>query len=188
MPRPKIRKHYPYKNITKLAIGIVIAIFLFNFEPFHQLLLSLGTLGFIGAFLAGILFVSSFTFSTGVVILLVLAEQLNVWEVAVLAGLGAVMGDLLIFKFVKDELTEEIKPIIKRWGGKYIQQLLHSKYFSWTFPLLGAIIIASPLPDEIGVSLLGISKMNTGKFLLLSFVLNSLGILALVTAANWVKP
>lgn len=171
-----------------LLVGICLAVFLYHFEPFHQMLLSLGTLGYLGAFLAGVLFVSSFTVTTGMVVLLVLAEQLNVWEVALLAGLGAVLGDVLIFNFVKDELADEIKPIVKRWGGKYIQQLLHSKYFSWTIPLLGVLIIASPLPDEVGVSLLGISKMGTGKFLLLSFVLNSLGILAFVMAANFVRP
>jgi len=43
--------------------------------------------------------------------------------------------------------------------------------------LVGGLIIVSPFPDEIGVSLLGFSKMRTSWFISLSFVFNFTGIL-----------
>jgi hypothetical protein len=150
--------------------------------------LGLGTLGYIGAFFAGILFVSSFSVATGIVILLVLAEQLNPVEIAVIAGAGAVIGDLIIFHFVKDQLVGEVQPIFERFGGKHVIALLHTRYFSWSIPLIGALLIASPLPDEIGVSLMGISRLNTVQFMLLSFVLNSMGIFLVVSASLVIKP
>ncbi|MDQ3007985.1 MAG: hypothetical protein M3Q81_00115 [bacterium] len=133
------------------------------------------------------MFVSSFSVATGIVILLVLAEQLSKVEIALLAGLGAVVGDLIIFKFVKDGLLEEIKPVYERFGGRHLQALLRTKYFSWAMPLIGAMLIASPLPDEIGVSLMGISKMSIYKFVLITFVLNSIGIFMVLSASVVIK-
>ena len=184
----KKRRHYRYKNLTILGLGLGLAVFLYRFEAFHTALLSLGSWGYGGAFLAGLLFVSSFTVATGAVILMVLAEKLVLLEVALLAGLGAVLGDLLIFRFVKDDLIDEVKPIFVRFGGKHLLALLHTHYFSWFLPILGAVIIASPLPDELGVTLIGVSKMSTISFLMLSFALNSIGIFLVISASLVLKP
>lgn len=177
-----------YRNLTILFLGIVFAVFLSRYEPFHNLLLNLGEFGYIGAFIAGLLFVISFTATTGAVILFVLAERLSPIEMGLIAGLGAVVGDLTIFHFVKDNLIEEIKPLYDRFGGNHINHVLHSRYFHWTLPVIGAIIIASPFPDEIGVSLMGISKMKTYQFLIVSFILNFIGIFLIVSASIVVKP
>ncbi len=169
-------------------LGLALAFFLYRLESFHSLLLSLGELGYIGAFIAGMLFVVSFTAVSGAIILLVLAEQLNPAYLALIAGAGAVAGDLFIFRFVKDELFNEVLPIFNKFGGKHLKVIFHTKYFSWSLPVIGALIIASPLPDEIGVSLIGLSRMSTLSFLSLSFFLNSLGIFIVLTISTVVKP
>lgn len=181
-------KHWKYKNLTFLGISIILAISLSGYEPLHKFLLELGNLGYIGAFVAGILFVSTFTAATGAVILFVLAERLSPVEIGIIAGFGAMVGDFTIFKFVKDRLLEEVTPIYDRLGGAHLTALLHTKYFRWSLPVIGALIIASPLPDEVGVSIIGISKMKTYKFLLLSFVLNALGIFLVISASLIFKP
>lgn len=181
-------KHWKYKNLIFLFISLLAAYFLSQFEPFHSFLLSLGELGYFGAFFAGILFVSTFTLATGAVILLVLAEKLSPLEIGLIAGLGAVVGDFVIFRFIKDSLLDEITPIYRFLGGGHITKVLHTKYFSWTLPVIGAVIIASPLPDELGVSLMGISKMKTYQFLLISFILNAIGIFLIVSASLVIKP
>lgn len=177
-----------YKNLTFFFFSILIAFFLSRFEAFHTFLLSLGNLSYLGAFLAGILFISAFTVATGAVILLFLTEKLSPLEIGIIAGFGAVVGDFTIFRFVKDNLIEEITPIYNRLGGQHLTAILHTRYFSWTLPVIGAIIIASPFPDEIGVSLMGISRMKTYKFLLLSFILNATGIFLVISAANFLRP
>ena len=122
-------------------------------------------------------------------ILALLAESLSPIEIGIIAGLGAVIGDLTIFRFIRNEgLTSEISHFFSYFGGDKIFHLLHTKYFSWTLPVVGALIIASPLPDEFGVSLMGISKMKTSKFIVLSFILNSLGIFLVVTASLAIRP
>ena len=181
-------KAWKYRNLAILFFGITFSVFLSKYQPFHNFLLSLGELGYLGAFIAGLLFVISFTASTGAVILFVLAKRLSPIEMGLIAGLGAVVGNLIIFRFVKDNLVEEIKPLYERFGGNHINHVLHSKYFHWTLPVIGAIIIASPFPDEIGISLMGISKMKTYQFVIASFILNFIGIFLIVSASLVVKP
>jgi hypothetical protein len=181
--------HIKYKNLLLVGVGIVLAIILFGFEGFHTALLSLGNLGFLGAFLGGLLFASSFTVASGTVILLVLSESLPALEVGLIAGLGAVFADSLIFHFTKDHLSEELSEIYSHLDRKKrIKKLFHSKHFRWMLPILGAIIIASPLPDELGVGLLSTTKISNTKFLIISYLANSIGIFLVVVASNFIKP
>lgn len=181
-------KSYKYKNLTFLFLSLLLALHLFRNETFHSYLLHLGNLGYIGAFIGGILFVSTFTVATATLILLVLAEGLNPVEIGLIAGAGAVVGDMLIFRFIKGGLTSEVMSLYNHVKGRHLTKVVHSKYFSWTFPVIGALLIASPLPDEIGISLMGISKMKFYNFLLLSFILNSIGIFIVITASTVIKP
>ncbi|OGJ22440.1 MAG: hypothetical protein A3J60_00400 [Candidatus Pacebacteria bacterium RIFCSPHIGHO2_02_FULL_46_9] len=183
------KNKWKYKNLTVVFLSIVLAVVLSRFEVFHSFLLHLGGFGYIGAFIAGALFVSTFTVATSALILLTLSETLSPIEIGLIAGLGAVVGDMLIFRLVKDNLTNEIEDIYNHMDRKkHLKKLFHSKYFNWMLPVLGSIIIASPLPDELGVSLMGISKMNNLKFMLLSYVLNSIGIFLVVSASVFIKP
>lgn len=182
-------QRWKYKNLTLLFLSIIFAFFLSRYEPFHIFLLNLGNYGYIGAFVAGVLFVSTFTVATGAIILLILAERLSPIEIGIIAGLGAVLGDFVIFRFIQDNLAEEVKEIYENIDGNHhLQRVFHTKYFSWTLPVMGALIIASPFPDEIGVSLMGISKMKTYQFLCISFILNALGIFLIVSASAIIKP
>ncbi len=180
-----IHNHWKYKNLTIVACGIILALILSRFDAFHSFLTHLGGLGYVGAFFAGALFVSTFTVATGALILLILAETLHPLEIGLIAGLGAVVGDLTIFRFVKDNLTSEIEDIYNHFDKRHhLKKLFRSKYFNWTLPILGAIIIASPLPDEMGVSLMGLSKLSAFRFIILSYFLNSIGIFLVVTAST----
>jgi len=85
---------------------------------------------------------------------------------------------ILLFELIYDHID----------GDHHFKKVLHTKYFSWTLPVIGAIIIASPFPDEIGVSLMGISKMKTYQFILISFLLNAIGIFLVVSASLVIKP
>jgi len=183
--RHKIHK---YTNLALVGVSIIVAFALSRIEGFHIFLLQLGGFGLIGAFIAGMLFVSTFTFATGGLILLVLAEKLSPVEIGLLAGAGAVVGDLFIFRIVKDDILTELTDLYHVFGGKHLTHLLHTYYFNWMLPVIGALIIASPLPDELGVSLMGLSKMKTYQFITISFLLNSFGIFLIISASAWIKP
>ncbi|MFH0749937.1 MAG: hypothetical protein V1917_03450 [Candidatus Gottesmanbacteria bacterium] len=180
---------WKYKNITLAFIGILVAVLLSQIEGFHSFLTHLGGFGYIGAFVSGTLFVSTFTVATSALVLLTLAETVSPIEIGLIAGLGAVVGDMIIFHFIKDNLSSEIEDVYNNFDRKkHLKKLFHTKYFNWMLPIFGAIIIASPLPDELGVSMIGLSKMSTVRFILLSYVLNSIGIFLVVSASLLIKP
>lgn len=190
MRRPEISRSYTlrstwkYKNTILLIISVVVFFYFADSPAIRNFINGLGSLGYVGAFITGMFFVSTFTVAPAAVVLFNLADHLNPLEVAILAGLGAVVGDYIIFRFIKDRVLEELRPLFARLTGSRISELLHTPYFAWLLPVIGATIIASPLPDELGVGILGIAKMKPGKFLVLSFFLNTVGIFIIVTLAR----
>lgn len=177
-------KSWRYKN-TGLLIASFIVFFYLAETPFvERIITTMGNLGYVGSFIAGIFFVSTFTVAPAAIVLYHLAELLNPLGVALSAGLGAVIGDFIIFRFFKDHVFEELRPIFSKLGNHPLLRILSTPYFAWVLPVLGAFIIASPFPDEVGIGLMGISRMKSWQFLILAFVLNSTGIFFIVTLAR----
>lgn len=177
-------KHWRYKN-TILLIVSLFAIFLLSKTPaLDEFIRSIGDLGYVGAFITGIFFVSTFTVIPASIVLFHLAEYLHPAEVAILAGLGAMLGDYILYRFLKDRLFDELRPVFKKFGHPYLSLLFKSPYFAWLLPIFGAFIIASPLPDEVGVGMLGVSKIKQWQFFALAFVLNAVGIFLIVGASQ----
>lgn len=116
-----------------------------------------------------------------------LSTTLHPIEIAIIAGLGGAVGDLVIFRFVKGDLLSEVTPIYNKLGGRHLTRLMYHRYFRWGLPIIGAVIIASPFPDELGISLLGISKIKTYQFIVLSFILDAAGVFLLVSAFSLIK-
>ncbi len=172
------------KNTTYLILSIV-ALFLFADTPYlRNFVAGIGNLGYLGAFFTGIFFVFTFTVAPSWLVLYYLAQTLNPWGVALLAGAGAVGGDYLIFRFLKDRVFGEWQPILKNLESTKLGKILHTPLFAFLTPLIGVLIIASPFPDELGIGMLGLSKIKPWQFLLLSFALNTLGILIIVLLAR----
>ncbi|HEY4505998.1 MAG TPA: hypothetical protein VJJ24_00895 [Candidatus Paceibacterota bacterium] len=179
---PKHR-HWRFKNTFLLIASLFLFFYLADTPFVKEVISGIGDLGYLGAFIAGIFFVSTFTVAPAGVVLFYLAKELMPLEVALFAGLGGVVGDFIIFRFLKDYVFEELRPVFMKLGGMRLSHLIATPYFAWLAPVMGAIIIASPLPDEVGIGLLGISKLKNWQFLLLSLVLNSLGILIVISLA-----
>jgi hypothetical protein len=178
-------KKWRYKNLTIVFFGIVISFFLSKSPEFYSLLHVVTLWGGLPvAFLGGMLFVSMFTIGPGTLIITFLAGNMNPLLVAAVAGAGAVTSDFLMFQFVRNDLEKEILPLYKKLGGGHVYKAFHTKYFHWMLPVVGAIIIALPIPDELGVSLLGLSKMSMYEVIPLSYFLNTVGIIAAIGVSN----
>lgn len=181
---PNFWKKWEYPYLTGILISILIAIILGQNETFKGWLLGLGSLEYIGVLFAGMLFVSSFTAAISIAVIAIMTENINPVALGLIGGVGAVMGDYLVFKLVRSRLQEELAMLFGKQETSHIKALLHSKYIAWTLPIIGVFIIASPLPDELGVSLLGLSKMSEAKFILISYISNSVGILMIASVAK----
>jgi len=169
-----MQKHH--SNFLLLGFSIVLPIILVTIGAVNPLITLTREYPLISAVLGGLLFVSTFTAITGAIVLVTLANNFNPLIVALFGGLGALICNLIMLRVVKTEVTKEFLPLYKKFGNKHFKVLMHSKYFGWITMIIGTLIIASPLPDELGVSLLGISTISTLKFVVLSFTLNTVGI------------
>jgi hypothetical protein len=94
------------------------------------------------------------------------------------------VGDYIIFVFIRDRISDDVAYFLARTGTPRFFKLFHRKAFRRLLPFVGGLIIASPLPDELGLALLGAAKMRTRNFILLSFCFNTAGILLIGLAAR----
>jgi uncharacterized membrane protein YdjX (TVP38/TMEM64 family) len=182
----KAWKRWRYKNTLFLVISLIAFYYLAKTPWLQNAIKEVGNFGYLGAFVTGIFFVSTFTVVPASVVLFNLANNYHPLEIAILAGLGAMLGDYVIFRFMKDKIFEEMAPLFQHLHKNYFRTLFKSPYFSWLLPVIGAAIIASPVPDEAGVSILGLSKIRPWQFFIVTFTLNAVGIFLIVTAAKFI--
>lgn len=162
-----------------ITISICVAFFLAEFGVANYLLDFFQGYKFIAAFLAGMFFISIFTVTPAMAFILELFKTQPILETTFFCALGWMVGDFIVYRFIKDSLAEDVAYLLKFTGHKKILAFSHRKFFHWFVPLIGSIIIASPFPDEIGLTMLGLSKTKTKFFLPLAFVLDFLGILVI---------
>lgn len=177
-------QRWEYRHTTLLALSLVLFLFLLDTAIVTALFGAIGQLGYAGILLAGMLFVSVFTAVPAVVLLSGFTDY-NPLLVGAIGGAGAMLGDYLILRFMEDKVAYELKPVAMRLGiPQTIEYLQKRRSTLWTVRLAGAFVVASPLPDEIGIGLLGVGRMSRVGFLALCYALNAAGILLVVLAAR----
>lgn len=171
--------------MTIIVISIIVALILVKTGVLIKILISTRELELLGSFIVGIFFTSIFTTAPAIVTLGEIARANSILPTAILGAMGAVVGDLIIFWFIRDRFSAHLMELVKHQGaGKRIKVLFKLKFFRWLTFLVGGLIIASPFPDELGISLLGFSKIRTSWFIPLSFIFNFIGILLIGWVAN----
>jgi hypothetical protein len=179
-------RHRKHKNISMFVFGLVAALLFSQSQFFQSFIQSMSGYPAISAFIAGMLFASTFTIAAGGLIIINLAHTANPILLIVFGGLGAVSCDLLIFYFFKDKVAKEISPIYDEFISKsHLKKIMHTRAFAWTLPVIGAFIIASPLPDELGVSLMGFSQMKVLQFFLISLGSHLIGMSSLIVGSHF---
>lgn len=173
-----------YKNKIYVVVGIIVAIFLIQSDFINNFITSLDGLRWLGMILAGIFFTSLFTTAPAIAVLGVFALNSPIWEVVLFGGIGAVIGDFIIFSFVRGRVYKELEFLLSEPSKNRIPLIFKKELFKFLLPFIGALFIASPLPDEMGVAMLGISNISKKNFFILVFLLHSFGIFVVVSLAR----
>lgn len=174
-----IRRHpHLWRDLGLLGLSLAIAIILAQTGTIAKILTASQASVALGSFVTGFFLVFIFTVAPSVVALVELAEMgHSAWTVVAWATLGNVIGDLVIFKFIRDSLADDIFSVIQNFKGvKRLRRLAKIHAVRFFMPILGAIIVASPLPDEAGITLLGLSKMKMRFFIPLVLLIDFVGI------------
>lgn len=177
-------RHWRLKYTTLLVVSLVVFLIASRTPQVSQLIQTLSLYGQWGALVAGLFFVSAYTAVPAGFVLFELGNYLEPWQIAIFGGLGAMIGDYIIFRFIRDQLYDELNPHFRwlRWFRS--RRKSRSLMLKVLMPAVGALIIISPFPDEIGVGLMGITRMGKVSFLALTYVLNSAGIFILALIAQ----
>ena len=172
--------NFRYPKITLLIVVGIIAYFIFSNSYVANYVSNLGSLSYLGIFIAGMLF--TFGFTTPIAIgFFVTINPSNIFLSAVLGGLGALLSDLLIFKLIRFSFMDEFERLENTHPAKKLNALIRKEFGkkirNYLLYVFSGIIIASPLPDEVGITMLaGLSHIKTSTLAIISFIFNTIGI------------
>jgi hypothetical protein len=184
----KFRLQYP--KLSLLACSFLLAYILYMQGFFDLLPELLNGYGYISMFLGGLLFSFGFTTPFAIAIFVEMADTVHPVLGAIIAGLGAVVSDMTIFEFVRFSFMDELRRLKKtawlKWAKNYLhQESMPERIRQYTAWSVAGILIASPLPDEIGVTLLsGYTELQPRTFAGICFVFNTVGVFAMLIASQ----
>lgn len=182
---------HKYPKLLSLLASCILAYVLYHAGFFDVIGHAFNGHGYVSMFLGGLLFSFGFTSPFALGIFVEMAPEVHPLLAAPIAGAGAFLMDFLIFEvihfsFFHDELHRLSATRLLSW----LASLLHhdrlpnglKKYIFWSF---AGLVIASPLPDEIGVTLISsITRIDPREFSILCFFLNTLGVLLILVLSR----
>jgi hypothetical protein len=183
------RKKFQYPKLLILLVCIIAAYIFFRAGFFKEFVATLNLPTYITILLAGFLFAYGFTAPFAVGFFVLLAPQTNIFIAAPLAGIGALLADLIIFQIVRASFQDEFDKLKLTLLFQKIRSLFDNhlndklkKYLLWC---IAGFLIASPLPDEFGVALIsGFTNINKKIFIMISFLLNTIGVLVILSLSQ----
>jgi hypothetical protein len=179
-----------YPKLLLLCTSFMAAYLLYQVGAFDALPHLLKGYGYISMFFAGMLFCLGFTAPFGVFVFVEMAPDVNPFLAALIGGAGGLCMDMILFEAARLSFREELHRLTSTGlFRKAIRLLYHEsvsdrlrEYFLWVF---AGFLIASPLPDEIGLTMLsGVATIDVRKLAVMCFVLDVLGILVVLLLAR----
>ncbi len=175
---------FTYPKLTLYVFAIVAAYFVFQISLVANFIASFGVLMYASVFLGGLLYSAGFTAPIATGFFLVLQPS-SLFTTALIGGIGALVADIGIFSFIRFSFMDEFKRLENSSFIHHvilgIRSIVPKRLRIFLVYLFVGFIIASPLPDEIGVALLaGFTKIHPYAFMAVSYVGNFLGIYILL--------
>ncbi len=175
---------FKYRNLLLFLFCTCLAIVLAFSLSFKNFVMTIGDLGYLGVFLAGFFYVYTLSALLGIVLILLFSHSLSLLGITIVAGSGAMVADFLIYYFSDKIFTEVEQPLPKNLK-QFITRWRKNKQANWLLVSLGLTCLMLPIPDEIGISFMGLSRMRKEKFLLFAFLFNAVGIYLLVQIVQY---
>ncbi len=150
------------------------AYFLFSarfYAPLHDTLVHIG---YYGTFLAGFFYAYAFSAAPAAAVLLILAKEQNIYLAGPIAGVGALLGDLVIFYTARHIFGGEMHRLSKSKIIRSAQKKMSNALQKYLLVSVAGLLIATPLPTEIGVTLMSSMKnMSARNFSIIVYILHT---------------
>lgn len=157
-------------SLSVFLAGLLLTVIALQFPSAKHFIIKIGESGIFGSFFAGILYAFAFTSSAATAIFINASHGFHPFVLALIGGLGAAIYDLTVFVFVR---TQASHGFLQSLRSRITSQ---RKIPGWILSLVGLIILASPLPDELASGFLGFTKLSAKNFIIISFLANVAGI------------
>ncbi|OGD90252.1 hypothetical protein A3D07_04210 [Candidatus Curtissbacteria bacterium RIFCSPHIGHO2_02_FULL_42_15] len=182
----RIRKRKLLKHFLVILTSVAIAIYIQTSFVADVLVSYFSSIFFIpAAFLVGFLFSITFTAAISTSVFILLAETThNPFLIALIGGFGSLAANSIVYKFFKEEIIDDIQFIEKRYARRIAHKIIHSKTVIGLTPYVAALLLASPLPDELGILMLAGANFKYTRFFLYSFAFHTIGILIIILVGS----
>ncbi len=180
------RIHYP--KLTLLVLVFILSYVLIYGKPSPELHAFIISLGYLGVFAAGFFYAYGFTAAPATLVLLSIAKDESLVWASLAGGLGALIGDIAMFLFIKHTFDDELLRLsktnfVRKLGGE--EARLFGRFKKYVKTTFASFIIASPLPTEIGVAMFAsIRELSAKKFLVIAYALHTTGIFIILLVGN----
>lgn len=182
--------HYYIRHLVRDAFivtaSIVVSILLVNLGVIDGFIEATESYKILSAFLAGAFFTSVFTVAPASVALVAISNSFSPIMVSFFGAIGATLLNLLIISFIRKEITQDLGGLQKMNLKHHLIKAFHFGFMKWVAFIVGLFLLATPLPDEPGLVLIGLSKINPNYLPIIFFVSHFLGIWALVSIASFI--
>lgn len=174
-----------YPKLCLFLVILIVVYFLFSgllYEPLHNALIYLG---YFGIFLAGLLYPYSFTSAAGTAMLLVLAKDQSVLLAGIIASIGALISDLVIFFFVRYSFSDEVQRLSQEKVTQTLSRSIPIPLRKFLLLFIASILIASPLPTEIGVLIMcSVRSISAKRYSVIVYILHATAIFIILLIGN----
>ena len=175
MRKQKKSKKIIFKFIL-FFLAIAVALIVSTSEIFKFYILQLAPIVIIAELVAGGLYTSIITVPISVSLFSVLVQESSIGLIIFVGAIGATIGDYIIMN-VFHKASKRVRIKSKRW-----MRLRKSKRAKVALKTLGLLCLALPVPDEVAMSILGISRIRLKHFILLVYPAKAFGIFLVVVS------
>lgn len=131
---------------------------------------------YLGVFFSGMMFTSIFTVAPATVILGEIAAHNHPLFVGLVGGLGAAVADTFMLFLFENSIRLHMASSKERAHYKLLMAFFGTPGMHIVGLIIGAILIISPFPDELGLALMGLTNVKASHLFPIAFVLNAIGI------------
>ncbi|MCX8197998.1 MAG: hypothetical protein N3F07_02270 [Candidatus Micrarchaeota archaeon] len=148
----------------KIAISFILLTFMLVLAGVDRdISLRLFEFGDYGALLAGVFYTLGITTPLSMVVILELMKLNSPFASAFLAALSAATANLLLFLAVRKSLEKNARGILESIDRKFSRAKA-------AYPIVGFFVFGLPLPDELGLALMGMTTIEPLKLWLAVFL------------------
>jgi hypothetical protein len=158
-----------------IDLAIIFTLILVSTDLEKKILSNFQGFEFVSYFLSGVFAVNFITALPALTFQSKIVTTENILAMTSFIVVGNVTGDYLIFHFFRFRVLEHITRLLKKSTKAMSILKSRNNILKVIMIVAGASVLISPLPDEVGIILMGISRIKPIYFILISLVLNLIG-------------